>query len=431
MKYFRVGLLLVCSICCVWGQNFNVTSGSLQLDNGYGVYGKNSGGVSRQILSLYSDNNLYFTVQDGAQIFRTGSTASERLRITPTGEIGLGISSPQSQFHLRTVSTYTGVVWPVTFNNPFNGGYIGYGVGLKLQNSSAESGGNEQYKWAGIAAVASTGWSNITDLVFYTNDHNYSTNVTLPPVERMRIQRGNLGIGTAAPVSALHVVTGSTDFARGVTSAQYSSDGYAAQINFFKSRGSEAQPVPVQAGDVLGNLAYRGYDGVSRYTSGSLSIGGQIRVLATEAWTDGAHGSCMVFETASSGTTSAVERLKIDSAGNVGIGTSLPTHKLSVNGSIRAKEVIVETTGWSDYVLADDYKLAPLMEVERHIKQNRTLSGIPSAAQVAQEGVGVGEMQAKLLAKVEELTLYVIELKKENDQLKRRMDQLGATVTAH
>jgi hypothetical protein len=94
--------------------------------------------------------------------------------------------------------------------------------------------------------------------------------------------------------------------------------------------------------------------------------------------------------------------------GNVGIGTTNPTHKLAVNGTIKAKEIIVETTGWSDYVFVDGYTLAPLTEVEAHIKEYKHLPGIPSAAQVAEQGVSIGDMQARLLAKIEELTLHQI-----------------------
>jgi hypothetical protein len=71
-----------------------------------------------------------------------------------------------------------------------------------------------------------------------------------------------------------------------------------------------------------------------------------------------------------------VSRILVDSSGNVGIGTSAPTEKLSVNGRIRAKEVIVETTGWSDYVFAKDYKLASLGEVEQHIQSKGHLPGL-------------------------------------------------------
>jgi len=109
--------------------------------------------------------------------------------------------------------------------------------------------------------------------------------------------------------------------------------------------------------------------------------------------------------------------------GNVGIGTASPTHKLAVKGTIRANEVIVDT-GWADYVFEDSYRLAPLSEVERHIKDKKHLPGIPSAKEVEEHGVSMGEMQSKLLSKVEELTLHLIRLEKENAALRDRVQKL-------
>lgn len=107
--------------------------------------------------------------------------------------------------------------------------------------------------------------------------------------------------------------------------------------------------------------------------------------------------------------------------GNVGIGTKNPgAYKLAINGKIRAKEVRVETN-WSDFVFEDDYKLMPLPELEKHIKENKHLPGIPTGKEVQKDGIEVGKIQAKLLEKVEELTLYVIELEKKNEELQKRI----------
>ncbi|GMN06256.1 hypothetical protein MTsPCn5_16450 [Croceitalea sp. MTPC5] len=99
--------------------------------------------------------------------------------------------------------------------------------------------------------------------------------------------------------------------------------------------------------------------------------------------------------------------------GNLGIGTTNPgSYKLAVNGNIRAKEVKVET-GWADYVFKEDYPLPSLKEVEKHIKEKGHLINIPSAKEVQENGIHLGEMNKLLLEKIEELTLYTIQQQKE------------------
>jgi hypothetical protein len=110
-------------------------------------------------------------------------------------------------------------------------------------------------------------------------------------------------------------------------------------------------------------------------------------------------------------------RLCIKNDGSVGIGTSNPQNKLDVNGTIHAKEFKASLDGWSDYVFENGYKLLSLNEVEKYIEANKRLPDIPSAAEVKDDGVNLGEMNALLLKKVEELTLYVIELNKEISKL--------------
>ncbi len=110
--------------------------------------------------------------------------------------------------------------------------------------------------------------------------------------------------------------------------------------------------------------------------------------------------------------------------GYFGIGTSTfvdgaDTYHLSVNGKIRAHAVKVYTS-WADYVFEDDYVLPTLKEVEEYIIKNGHLKDIPSAKTVEEEGIDVGEMNKLLLQKIEELTLYTIQLKKEIDELKTK-----------
>jgi len=110
--------------------------------------------------------------------------------------------------------------------------------------------------------------------------------------------------------------------------------------------------------------------------------------------------------------------------GNVGIGKMHPTNKLDVNGTVHSKEVKVDMTGWSDFVFKKEYNLPTLAEVENHIKAKGHLENIPSEEEVLKNGINLGEMNAKLLQKIEELTLYLIEMKKENIEMKNRLIKL-------
>nr|WP_197718722.1 hypothetical protein [Pedobacter schmidteae] len=106
---------------------------------------------------------------------------------------------------------------------------------------------------------------------------------------------------------------------------------------------------------------------------------------------------------------------------NVGIGTTdTKGYRLAVNGKIRTHEIKVETANWPDYVFAKDYQLPTLQETEKHIKENGHLPGIPSAEEVKTNGIDLGEMNAKLLQKIEELTLHLINQQKEIELLKKR-----------
>ena len=112
-------------------------------------------------------------------------------------------------------------------------------------------------------------------------------------------------------------------------------------------------------------------------------------------------------------------------SGKVGIKTPDPRDfDLAVNGKIRAQEIKVEASPWPDYVFEKSYPLPSLKETEKHIKEKGHLFGIPSAAEVKTNGIDLGDMNVKLLQKIEELTLHLIRMEKEAEQQRQDINYL-------
>jgi hypothetical protein len=110
--------------------------------------------------------------------------------------------------------------------------------------------------------------------------------------------------------------------------------------------------------------------------------------------------------------TSDVSRLSITYDGKIGVGTDNPLYLFEVKGTMRAQEVIIETNNWPDYVFDAGYDLLPLREVEKYISEHNHLPNIPPAGELEAQGLEMGDMQKRMMEKIEELTLYIIDLEK-------------------
>jgi hypothetical protein len=129
--------------------------------------------------------------------------------------------------------------------------------------------------------------------------------------------------------------------------------------------------------------------------------------------------------TAANASITMAESMRIGSDGRVAIGTSYPAtgYKLSVAGKVICEEVNVKYQAyWPDYVFNKDYKLSPLSDVENYIVKNNHLPNMPDAAEIQKNGIPIGEMQKKMMEKIEELTLYIIAQDKKINALESKLN---------
>ncbi|OEK03331.1 hypothetical protein BFP97_18165 [Roseivirga sp. 4D4] len=230
----------------------------------------------------------------------------------------------------------------------------------------------------------------------------------LPNVDVMTLRSdGNVGIGTTSPKSALHVA-GNTPL-----DWQGSSKGSGLLTLANPSgNGSLFINTPTHNSFYSAGLGIDGsYD--NRHSEINIKAFG----VKYNSWY-----SSLVFHTSNGENLNEVMRL--DRLGNVGIGTNSPSEKLEVNGTVKTKKVKVEANGWPDYVFSPNYKLKNLSELEAYIQANQHLPEVPSAKEIEEKGQDLGDIQATLLKKVEELTLYLIQENKEKKELKKENQEL-------
>lgn len=258
---------------------------------------------------------------------------------------------------------------------------------------------------------------------------------------------GNLGVGTSSPLATLHVSTPNSDYNRlvlGREAATLDLLGYRYDSN------NSIQYISANAyNDGIWNRREAGFDSwtirqqVTPNNSGTFNIvhgdagsGTTISSLKNyftltaggdASFSRGGTGSTLTIQTPSTDVrlNTGTKNLTIPE-GNVGIGTVNPTRKLSVNGTILAKEIIVTNSSsyWPDYVFDDTYKLMPLKELAEFIDKNGHLPNLPSADEISQSGQPLGEIQKQQMEKIEELTLHLIEKDQQIEALNERISKL-------
>ena len=225
-------------------------------------------------------------------------------------------------------------------------------------------------------------------------------------------ERFEFGTGNAVTFSEKVRITGNGQIYSGITSSTYQ--------HHFKSSNS-------------GQLALENSNAHTAGVQNSLAFktNGWFDALIKTTAIDATHARLGFFTFASTSEGTLLERMSITDNGDVLIGTTNETlgdgYRLRVKGKIISEEIKVQLQAlWPDYVFHENYRLKPLHEVEAYIQEHKHLPDIPAAAEIQQSGLEVGEMQRKMMEKIEELTLYMIELKKENEDMKKELAALKA-----
>lgn len=318
---------------------------------------------------------------------RMGSNVENGITLNTSNYTGLGTNDPIARLHVKGESgidevaivngalSETGAIQ--FYNTLIGGGLSSKKVFVMLDDNDMKIGTNSG-NTAGKFIIRTDG----SDKVFVT-------------------EAGNVGINTPSPTSRLHV-TGTTS--------------------------------------IIGNTSITGATTINNGTNNALSVTGGVFIeKSNEALGISGTNSAINFYNSGNfksfishstgglylGVNDGNIRLDVTN-GHVAIGPVILTganadaYKLAVNGKMICEEVRVKLAGnWPDYVFKNDYKLLPLSELKKFIEKNNHLPNIPKATVIEKEGMEVGEMQKRMMEKIEELTLYIIDLQNQVDQLKK------------
>jgi len=327
--------------------------------------------------------------------------ANPRLTINNEGLVGIGTINPKHLLHVNGGDLFV----------QSSSGLIRFGYQ-----------GSNEWQMATTGAGADLRWYTTTDGGSTITPRHYFS------------QNGNVGIGgfsgPGVPNARLEII-GAGNTSSTNTFMLRSSNG----DTLWRFRDDGRMGIGYN-GTSFGRTINLGGDGVNFYTTDEAAFGGAIFPTDTSLviWSDPGANRYLVLQPAwgNTGVGTYSPNAKFHVNGSMLIGNDAARaatgYALSVDGKIIAEDVLIQnSTAWPDYVFDDSYRLTPLTELATIIKKQKHLPNMPSAAQVgAANGFAVGEMNRKLLEKVEELTLYLIQVNNEKKVLEDRITKLEA-----
>ena len=349
---------------------------AIQVAAQYGNSNTGSGSGNGFIVGIETAGNGLIWNREN-NFIRFGTNGSERLRIAGDGKVGIGTSTPGTLLDLGGSGASSGM------RATDGTGLVHVGIGVRTPNRAEihvhSNGqdipgdimfGHDSRTDANVRWTISDRGAADGRLIIYEGPRNTGAGF----IDRVHIKGGNVGIG-ANPVNARLVVEG---------------DGT--------------------------------YDGVFRLNNTGTNGSNVFLVASNSSWDIGGNKLGIGIGSPASGNVKMV----IQADGNIGIGTDTASYKLDVYGTIRAREVKVDLDGVPvpDFVFKEGYPLMDLKEMEHFVHVHHHLPEIPSEREMTENGVNMKEMQMKLLQKIEELTLYTIELNRELENLQIRIKEL-------